>query len=155
MSAGIGGLRMGSARSKQAREDAGTWLDMLDVDGTPITYGADEQPVRWRVVGYYATQYKQFLDEETEAAKLTRAGGKKAKQTDAQRDAENEAVQARVRARCVLEWEGMFDETGETAIPCTPENAGAIMAEARWIRDRVSAFVYQNLAFFQNGSTSS
>ena len=138
MSKGQGGLNIAAAKTVAAQEDDGQVVELMDHDGEPLVYGADDKPVTVTVVGSYSTRYRQAVDRQRHQMIKRR----KVK-TSAADLFEN---QIELEASCVIAWDGIFD--GEKAIECNPQNAAEMLTAVPWFREQVQVAMEDHAGFF-------
>ena len=137
MSAGQG-FRLDTASARAAREDEGVTVELLDIDGTPLTFGDDSRPVTMRVAGSYSTVYRKAFERARDQALAKR---RRSTNDEAWRQA------LEVNAACVLAWDGFYTDGGQP-IPFTPANVLAVLEAAPWIREQVEQAITDHARFF-------
>ena len=135
-----GGLNIAAAKDVAAHEDEGQVVKLMDHDGEPLLYGADDKPVTVTVAGSYSTRYRRAVDKQRRQM-LKRPRSK----VSAEELFENTIE---IEAACVLAWEGIVD--GDAVVECNPENAAMMLSTVPWFREQVQVAIEDHAGFFGN-----
>jgi hypothetical protein len=121
----------------QELEDAGTAVHIRNRLGEPDYHGDENRPVTFTIAGRWSSAFREATQGQQAAARRRGRVG----------NAEVGAIE--LAASCILAWEGVYDR-GEV-VPCTKENAIALLARAPWIRDQVAEAIYDRARFRPEG----
>jgi hypothetical protein len=138
------GFELTQAAAITAKEDEGTWVELIGLDDEPMLFGEDATPVAVLVAGTHSARYRQ-------AERAVADGMIKKKKAKLTSEEANDRMMS-LAVACVIEWRGFFDRG--TPIAFTPENVRKVFTAAPWIYAQVVAAMQDHARFFTTASAS-
>ena len=139
----MSGFDLTAAKALSEAEDEGAIIEIHAPDGEPMMHGPenDPKPVTMRVAGSYSSTYRRA---EEAATKKRLQAARRTRSTDLDAAAARQ-WQIDVMAKCVLEWDGFYDDG--KPVPCTYDNVRAVLTHAPWAREQVEAAMQDHEVF--------
>lgn len=146
-SLGLGGLNLGEARKVQVAEDAGMVVELSDSTGEKMLYldeHGDKAPVTMTTVGTYSKTFRHAKRAQT---------NRMLKNKTTQLTAEGlEEGAITLTARCVREWQGVFDANGGP-LECNLANVTAVFTAAPWVLEQIDTAMGNHESFSKANSS--
>lgn len=139
-----GGFDLDTASPVSELEEVGAWIELVGIEGEPMTYGPDRKPVRMKVAGSYSKLYRRLTHAQTTKAVKRRTTKITGELLHKQR--------LEVISGCVLEWEGFYKSGVE--LPAIRDNIKIVLDGFGYILEQVEAAIEDHEAFTGASSSS-